>query len=49
MYARLPKKRLLTVTLDQYCRDRGIQNIDYLKVDVEGAELDALKGCSRLT
>lgn len=44
----ITQEKVLTVTLDQYCRDRGIQNIDYLKVDVEGAELDTLKGCSNL-
>lgn len=37
-----------TVTIDEYCGERGIQHVDYLKVDVEGAELDALKGCSEL-
>ena len=37
-----------TVTIDAYCQHLGIRHIDYLKIDVEGAELDALKGCSEL-
>jgi len=37
-----------TVTINEYCRSRRIQALDYLKVDVEGAELDVLKSCSGL-
>lgn len=37
-----------TITIDNYCRKNGINKIDYLKVDVEGAELDVLKGCQEL-
>ena len=37
------------VTLDSFCRRHRIDRIDYLKLDVEGAELDALLGsCSLL-
>jgi len=36
------------VAIDDYCRERGIRHIDFLKVDVEGAELDVLRGCGRL-
>ncbi|MHC4644169.1 MAG: FkbM family methyltransferase [Planctomycetota bacterium] len=32
------------VTLDSFCRRHNIDQIDYLKLDVEGAELDALRG-----
>ncbi len=31
-------------TLDEYCKSHGIQNIDLLKIDVEGAELKVLEG-----
>lgn len=31
-------------TLDEVCHDFGIRNIDVLKIDVQGAELDVLKG-----
>jgi FkbM family methyltransferase len=36
------------VTLDQFCRTHGLDQIDYLKLDVEGAEFMALKGASTL-
>jgi len=31
-------------TLEQYCTERNIQEIDFLKVDVEGHELEVFKG-----
>lgn len=34
--------------LDDYCAERGIERIDFLKVDVEGHELSVLRGASRL-
>jgi len=34
--------------LDGYCRRRGIRHVHFLKLDVEGAELDVLKGSSGL-
>jgi FkbM family methyltransferase len=36
------------VSLDDYCADQSIEIIDFLKIDVEGAELDVLYGASRL-
>lgn len=35
-------------TLDSFCRERGIEAIDFLKVDVEGAEHLVLKGARDL-
>lgn len=37
-----------TITLDNYCKEKGIKHVDFLKVDVEGSEFDVLKGASRL-
>jgi FkbM family methyltransferase len=34
--------------LDSYCSDHSIQNIDLLKIDVEGHELDVLQGGLRM-
>lgn len=34
------------ITGDQFCREHNIQNIDFLKIDVEGAEHTVLKGFS---
>ncbi|MBW4558381.1 MAG: FkbM family methyltransferase [Trichormus sp. ATA11-4-KO1] len=33
-----------TITLDCFCKQHNIQKIDYLKIDVEGAESDVLQG-----
>lgn len=34
--------------LDDFCRERGIEHIDFLKLDVEGHELKVLEGAGRL-
>lgn len=36
------------MTFDQYCVDRSIDHIDFLKMDVEGNELNVLKGAKRM-
>ncbi|MBL7846681.1 MAG: FkbM family methyltransferase [Cyclobacteriaceae bacterium] len=41
-------ERVSIMTLDGYCRDRGIHSIDLLKIDVEGFELDVLKGSNSM-
>lgn len=33
---------------DAYCAENGIENIDFLKIDVEGHDLAALRGFSRM-
>jgi FkbM family methyltransferase len=35
-------------TLDDYCADAGIDEVDFVKIDVEGHELAALRGASRM-
>ncbi len=35
-------------TLDFYCENNGIETIDFLKIDVEGFELNVLKGGARM-
>jgi len=37
-----------SATLDDYCLDKGIEYIDILKMDVQGAELQVLKGGEKL-
>jgi FkbM family methyltransferase len=36
------------ITLDKYCADHEIRQIDLLKVDVEGLEVEVLEGCQSL-
>jgi FkbM family methyltransferase len=35
-------------SVDAYCREQGIQSIDWLKIDVEGHELDVLAGAEEM-
>lgn len=35
-------------TLDGYCREKGLDRIDLLKIDTEGHELDVLRGARRM-
>lgn len=35
-------------TVTEYCRERGIQHIDYMKIDVEGGEFDVMRGAETL-
>jgi FkbM family methyltransferase len=35
-------------TLDQFCEERGISFVDFLKVDVEGHELKVFEGATRM-
>ena len=36
------------LTLDQFAEDRGLERIDFVKLDVEGNELNVLAGATRL-
>jgi FkbM family methyltransferase len=40
--------RVPVVSLDNYCERQGIDQIDLLKMDIEGGEYDALNGATRL-
>jgi FkbM family methyltransferase len=35
-------------TVDEFLSSRGIRNVDFIKLDVEGGELDVLKGSEKL-
>jgi FkbM family methyltransferase len=42
------KVQVTTTTLDSYLRRNGINRVDFMKLDVEGAELEVLQGASEL-
>ena len=37
-----------TTTLDRYCQERSLEPVDFVKIDVEGAELLVLRGSDRV-
>lgn len=37
-----------TITLDQFCKEKNIEFIDLIKIDVEGYEMNVLKGLSEM-
>ena len=37
-------KKTPCLTLDKFCDDNKIKSVDFVKIDVEGAELDVLRG-----
>ncbi|MEG4071187.1 FkbM family methyltransferase [Microcoleus sp. Pol14C2] len=37
-----------TTTLDEFCKSEGIEEIDFLQIDVQGAELQVLQGASQI-
>jgi len=41
-------ERVQTVRFDSYCRQRGVACVDLVKIDVEGAELQVLRGMGNL-
>lgn len=41
-------ERIRLSTIDRFCADTGIDRIDFLKLDIEGHELQALQGAERM-
>lgn len=44
----VPGEPIELATIDAFCADHTIERIDLLKLDVEGGELDALRGAQRM-
>jgi hypothetical protein len=40
--------KVSTIDLDSFCRENALDRVDFIKLDVEGAELDALQGAEEL-
>jgi len=48
-YVQIVKTEIIeAITLDSFCKQHNIKSIDYLKLDVEGAESDVLQGSVNL-
>lgn len=45
---RFTTRKVAITTLDQYCLDRHIQKVDFIKLDIEGGEMAALRGAERV-
>jgi hypothetical protein len=40
--------KVKTVSIDDYVHEHGIQRVDCIKIDVEGAEYEAFQGATKL-
>jgi FkbM family methyltransferase len=45
---KIGEQKTLTITLDGFCDQKNIEEIDILKVDVEGFEINVFKGAKEL-
>ena len=44
----IEKLEVDTITIDKYCQDNNVKCIDFIKIDVEGAEYRVLKGAENM-
>jgi FkbM family methyltransferase len=44
----IEEKEVPIITVDSYCQQNNISNVFYLKIDVEGYELNVLKGAEKM-
>jgi FkbM family methyltransferase len=47
-HKKIGEVEVAVTTLDEFCRDRQIERIDFLKTDCQGIDLRVLKGASKL-
>jgi len=48
LLVRCEHKQIKTTSVDNYCLTQQVNKIDFLKIDVEGAEVGVISGCERL-
>jgi FkbM family methyltransferase len=47
-YAPTDTEKIKITTIDQYCAERGIKHVDFIKMDIEGYEMAAIRGAERM-
>ncbi len=47
-YGDQPHYKVKTVSIDEYCKRNNIQQIQVMKIDVQGFEIEVLKGCHQM-
>lgn len=47
-YNQMGKETIQIVTIDDYCAEKGIDSINFLKIDVEGGEFKVLEGAKSI-
>lgn len=47
-YLPMQKRKVRTTDLRKYCEENNVNEIDFIKIDVEGAEVDVINGCESL-
>ncbi len=47
-YADADVETITVTTIDAYCRERGIDHVDFIKMDIEGYEPAAIRGAARM-
>lgn len=44
----IEQERVPVVTLDQYCSEKNVESVYLIKIDVQGFEIEVLKGAGRI-
>lgn len=44
---KIPLETIQTISIDEFIKERNIKKVDFIKMDIEGSELSALKGAEK--